>query len=110
MSQNLWSDIVTDLGDEMAALVRDELVLGWQKDAVLAACRQKRIAEASARIENCAIEGIGQKEMSIDADAFYSWDAAEPGCWKDKGFRDWFKKKNPEVVVPYTPRRTTVLV
>jgi hypothetical protein len=110
MSNSLWSELVLDLGDEMAAAVKEELITGWNADAVLAATRQRQIAEASQRIEQCAIEGIGQKEMSIDADAYWSWEAAEPGCWKDKAFRAWFKKKHPETVVPYTPRKTTVLI
>ena len=110
MSNNLWSELVADLGDDMAAAVKDELLRGWQVDAVLAATRQKQIAQASERLEQCAIEGIGQKEMSIDATAYWSWDAAEPGCRKDRAFRDWFKKHNPETVVPYTPRKTTVLI
>ena len=69
MSDNLWSELVLDLGDEMADAVKQELIAGWNADAVLAATRQRQIAEASARIEQCAIEGIGQKDMSIDADA-----------------------------------------
>jgi hypothetical protein len=32
------------------------------------------------------------------------------GCWHDKSFRDWFAKKHPETTVPYTPRKTTILV
>jgi hypothetical protein len=109
MSQGLWSEIVTDLGDDLAHLVKEELLRGWHTEAVLSATRQRRIAEANARIEHCAIEGIGQQTMSVDADAFYSWQAAEPGCWQDKGFRDWFKRRNPETAVGYTPRSTTIL-
>jgi hypothetical protein len=48
--------------------------------------------------------------MSIDADSYWAWHGTNPGCWQDKGFRDWFKKKNPESVVKYTPRNTTILV
>jgi hypothetical protein len=110
MSHGLWSELVTDLGDEMAHMVKEELVKGWNAEAVLAATRQQRIAAANARLEHCAIEGIGQHDMSIDADAYYSWAIAEPGCWSDKAFRRWFKKRNPETAVHYTPRNTTVLL
>lgn len=108
-AESLWSDIVTDLGDEMAHLVKEELVRGWNVDAVLAATRQAKIAEANARIEHCAIEGIGQHAMSVDADAYFSWQVMEPGCWSDKAFRDWFKKQHPETAVHYTPRATTII-
>ena len=109
MSQGLWSTLVTDLGDDLAHLVKEELLRGWHTEAVLAATRQRRIAEANARLEHCAIEGVGQHTMSVDADVYHSWNAAERGCWTDKGFRDWFKKQHPETAVAYTPRATTIL-
>lgn len=105
---NIWSEFVADLGDEMAALVRDELVAGWHAKAALAATRQARIKEATDRIEHCSIEGIGQHTMSVDADVYHAWEAAEPGCWKDKGFRDDFKKRFPETAVNYTARKPMV--
>ncbi len=52
-------------GENHQALFQ-ELIAGWNADAVLAATRQRQIAEASQRIEQCAIEGIGQKEMASD--------------------------------------------
>ena len=60
------------------------------------------------RSKHCAIEGVGQHTMSVDADVWHSWNAAENGCWHDKSFRDWFAKKHPETTVPYTPRKTMV--
>lgn len=108
MSDSLWSELVTDLGDDMAHLVKEELLRGWHADAVLAATRQRRIAEANARLEHCAVEGVGQHTMSVDADVWHSWNAAEPGCWNDKSFRNWFAKKHPETTVPYTQRKTMV--
>lgn len=108
--QQLWGELVADLGDEMQHLVKEELLRGWHADAVLAATRQRRIAQANDRLENCAIEGIGAREMSIDADSYFAWQGVNPGCWQDRDFRNWFKKKNPESVVKYTPRNTTILV
>ena len=108
MSNNLWSEFVTDLGDELAHAVKEELLTGWNASAVLSGVRQRRIAEANARLEHCAIEGVGQHTMSVDADVWHSWNAAEPGCWHDKNFRDWFAKKHPETTVPYTQRKTMV--
>jgi hypothetical protein len=110
MAEQLWGELVADLGDEMQHLVKEELLRGWHADAVLAATRQRRIAQANDRLENCAIEGIGAREMSIDADSYFAWQGVNPGCWQDRDFRSWFKKKNPESVVKYTPRNTTILV
>ena len=63
-----------------------------------------KLGEAEAMLPS------GVREMSIDADSYWAWHGTNPGCWQDKGFRDWFKKKNPETVVKYTPRNTTILV
>lgn len=110
MADSLWTGIANDLGDEMAHLVKEELLTGWNAKAVMAGLEQQRIAQANERLEQCAVEGIGQHTMTIDADVYWAWEKTEPGCWADKGWRDDFKKRHPETAVHYTPRRTTVLV
>jgi hypothetical protein len=77
MSNSLWSEFVTDLGDDLAHAVKEELLTGWNASAVLSGVRQSRIAEANARLKHCAIEGVGQHTMSVDADVWHSWNAAE---------------------------------
>jgi hypothetical protein len=105
-----YSPLVDDLGDELAHLVREELLRGWHVQKVMSSIEAQRIKQATDRIEHCTVDGLGQHEMSVPVDAYFAWDHKEPGCWKDKAFRDRYKKMNPEVVVPYTPRNTTILV
>jgi hypothetical protein len=111
MANSIWGDITADLGDEMAHLVKEELLTGWNAKSVMAGLEQKRIAEANARLQECAVEGLGQHVMDIDADVYWAWESVEPGCWADKKWRDDFKKRHPETAVTnYTPRAATVLV
>ncbi len=111
MSAELFSDLVADLGEEMSFLVAEELQRGWQADKVLAAVEAAKVKQVNDRIEHCTVEGLGQHVMDVPADAYFAWKRhLGDGCWGDRSFRDWFKKHNPETVVNYTPRKTTVLV
>jgi hypothetical protein len=110
MADNIWSSIVAGLDDEMAHLVKEEMLRGWHVKGALAAIEQRRIKQACDQIEQCSVEGLGQHTMSIDPDVYFAWETLEPGCWADKQWRDDFKKRHPETAVQYTPRNTTVLV
>lgn len=111
MADNLYSDLVADLGDEMSFLVTQELQRGWQAQQALAAVEAAKVAQVNSQLEHCTVEGLGQHIMDIPADAYFAWKKhLGDDCWQDRGFRDWFKKKNPETAVAYTPRNTTVLV
>ena len=89
-------------------LVKAELCAGWHVQAALAAGRQRRIAEANARLEHASIEGVGQHVASIDAFAFLDWERRNPGITRDPGWLKSLLRDNPECRVEYTPRRTTV--
>jgi hypothetical protein len=93
---------------EMLDLIKKELFTGWQASAVMAEIRQRRVAEANSRIRGAMIEGIGQHTMSVDADAYWFWNWKEPGCWKDKGFRTEFLKKNPHCAAPKAERKIRI--
>jgi hypothetical protein len=98
-------------GDEdLDALVRQELILGWHAEAAMAKARQARIAQANDRISNAAIEGIGQRIMSMDLFAFTDWERREPGITSDPEWRRTMMRDNPELRVKYTPAKTTVTV
>ena len=91
-------------------LVKAELCAGWHVQAALAAGRQRRIAEANARLEHAAIEGVGQHVASIDAFAFLDWERRHPGITRDPGWLKSLLRDNPECRVDYTPRKTVVRV
>lgn len=111
MSEAIFSDLVADLGEEMSFLVAEELQRGWQADKVLAAVDAAKAKQLNDQLEHCTVEGLGQHIMDVPADAYFAWKKhLGDGCWADRGFRDWFKKHNPETAVNYTPRKTTVLI
>lgn len=91
------ADFKESESDELLQLVKDELMTGFNRDAVEAKLRQHRIAEATHKIEAVRhIDGIGDHVLSLDPQVYGAWDKAQPGCWQDKGFRDWFKKTYPD--------------
>lgn len=111
MSAELFSDLVADLGEEMSFLVAEELQRGWQAQKALAAIEATKVAQVNNQLEHCTVDGLGQHIMDVPADAYFAWKKhLGEDCWSDKGFRDWFKKHNPQTAVAYTPRNTTVLI
>lgn len=105
----MFEGIEDSLGD-LAPHVRNELLTGLRAEHVMAQQSQRRIAEANERLEQAAVEGLGQKMMSVDLTAWMFWQLKYPGCWKDKTFRREIARDNPDVRVKYTPRTTTVRV
>jgi len=106
MSAELINGEVID--DETWNFVRDELVTGWHAEAALVAGRQRRIAEANARLEAAHIEGIGQHVASIDAFAYADWERRHPGI---TGQKDWLQsllRDNPECRVNSRSAKTQV--
>lgn len=110
MAQGLAASLEAFDGDIAVGVLR-ELRLGWNAEHVLTSVRQARIAEASNRIAIAQREGVGQLTMRIDPHAYHYWGQREGyDCWKDKQFRDEFKRDNPEVRVKGGPAKTTILV
>ena len=105
----MFDQLEDDLG-ELGPLVRDELIAGLHAEEVMARQTMRAIEEANERIGAAAIEGIGQKMMSMDANLYFWWAIREPGCWQDKGFRREILRDNPEVRPRYVPRKTTLRV
>jgi hypothetical protein len=94
--------------NELFDLVKKELCVGWQFNAVTAATRQARIAQANARLEAAHIEGLGQHVASIDQFAYHDWERREPGITRDP---DWLKsllRDNPECRVQSSSSKTQV--
>ena len=107
---DLAVELESDLGD-LAPLITEELRTGWHASMVTAEMRQQRIKAASDRLEAArgTVDGIGQHTMSIDFDSYIYWNNLLPGCWKDRGFREEFKKSNPHTVVTTTAKPTIVV-
>ena len=97
-----------EIDDETWSFVKDELVTGWHAQAALVAGRQRRIAEANARLEHAHIEGIGQHVASIDSFAFHDWERRHPGITGQKDWLHSLLRDNPECRVEYTPRKATI--
>lgn len=111
MSAEIFADLVGDMDDELAHLVKEELLTGWSARQVLAAVEAQKAKQLNDQIEHCTVDGLGQHVMDVPAEAYFAWkQKLGDGCWADRSFRDWFKKRNPEVAVNYTPRKTTVLI
>jgi hypothetical protein len=111
MSAEIFGDLVADMDDELAHLVKEELLTGWSAQKALTAIEAQKAKAISDQIEHCSVDGLGQHVMDVPAEAYFAWkQKLGNDCWSDRSFRDWFKKRNPEVVVNYTPRKTTVLI
>jgi hypothetical protein len=95
---------------DLNEMVRQELILGWHAEAALAKARQVRIAQANERLANAAIEGIGQRVMSMDLFSYLDWERREPGITRDADWRRRMMRDNPETRVRYTPRKAVVSV
>lgn len=108
-TDSLASTLIRSHGVDTAAEVIAELRAGWEQEKVLAAVRQRNIKAASDRLDNCAIEGVGQCTMRIDPIAYHYWGARKGyACWNDPEFCRDFLRDNPAARVKYTPRKTTV--
>jgi hypothetical protein len=111
MSEQIFSDLVGDMDDELAHLVKEELQTGWRAQQVMAAIDARKAKQVNDQLEHCTVDGIGQHVMDVPADAYFAWQKhLGDGCWSDKTFRHWFLKRNPECAIKYTPRKTTVLI
>jgi len=75
--------------------------------------RAKKEAMQSAVFRNAnearSVEGIGQLDMQIPADAYHYWgQRLGYECWDDETFKKEFKRDNPEVAVRNYAKKTVV--
>jgi hypothetical protein len=69
-----------------------------QLEAIRAQQQQERVAKEFG--EANAVDGIGELQMQVHAQAYHEWNAKQPGCWSDPAFRRWYRKKQaPETDV-----------
>lgn len=104
-SDGLTNLLMREVGPDTAREVIGELRVGWEAEKVLAGIRQRRIAEASARIERQSVEGLGQHTHSVDLFAYLYWHSRTNGeCWKDPAFWAEYARDNPDTRVRTAPR------
>lgn len=109
MAQGLAASLEAYDSDLAAGVLR-ELRAGEHAHHVLTGARQQRIAQATQRIEMAGVDGIGQLTMRIDPHSYHYWgQRLGYECWRDKQFRDEFKRDNPEVRVRNRPRKETII-
>lgn len=111
---NEWQSFANDLERAYGADFTQELcrdLCDYQRaEEEMAFSRQRKIADANARIERSWLEGFGEHHMSVEPEAFFYW-AKRLGkdCWTDPGFIAEFKRDNPEVVVKCRKRNASII-
>lgn len=77
--------------------------------AELAYASQRKVAAATAHLDNISMEGLGECHMRVDTEVYWNWVLREGrGIWNDKAFIKRFKADNPEVRVSTKPRKSTI--
>lgn len=111
---NEWHNFVDDLarcyGTDFVRDLCTKFTDYQRAEEEMTASRQRKIAEANARIERSWLEGFGEHYMSVDAESFFYW-ARRLGkeCWNDKKFLAEFRRDNPETIVKNRPKKETII-
>jgi len=105
-----FDSIASTFGADNAMGAIQELHAGWEYKKLASRLRQNRIAQANARLERAAIEGIGELQLSIDPDIYHYW-GQQLGyeCWEDEEFRREFARDNEAARVKNVARKTTII-
>jgi len=109
-----WEDFATSLAaahgegfvDDFCKSILDER----RAEEEMAFAKQKRIAAATQRLEECWFDGLGECHMRIDADVYWHWILKEGRqIWNDQSFLREFKRDNKDVIVKSRSRKTMVM-
>jgi hypothetical protein len=72
--------------------------------------QQRKIAAATARLDEAYLDGLGECHMRVDPEVFWNWVHTHGReIWNDPDFIHCFKRDNPDVRVLSKPRKTTVV-
>lgn len=105
-SRSLEATFGSDFVNDFIRTLQDE----QRAEQELAFARQKRIAEASQRLEARWFDGLGEMHMSLDPEVYFHWIKKEGRqCWNDKQFIREFKRDNPEVIVRAKSRKAMMV-
>ena len=106
LAEGLTATFGSDFVADFVQTLRDE----QRASAELTFSKQREIAAATARLEECWLDGLGECHMRVDPEVFFHWVRKEGReCWGDKNFVAEFKRDNPEVRVKTHSRKTMVL-
>jgi hypothetical protein len=89
----------------------DALLDDARAELNLALIRQRRLAEATRRLELAHVDGLGEVTMRVDP-VLRAWAEQKygRGCWHDATFRRRIRNDHPELFVQSTPRKLTLRV
>jgi len=105
-ARSLEAQYGTDFVADFCQTLRDE----QRAEQELAFQKQKRIAEATQRLDACWMDGLGEMHMSLDPEVYFHWVRKEgKDCWNNKQFIREFKRDNPEVIVRAKSRKTMLV-
>lgn len=109
-----WEDFARDLakmyGEGFVKGFCDSILDEEAAKAEMAHSSQQRVAAASAALDNCWVEGLGQMHMRLDPNVYWYWtQRCGPGIWSDKSFVRALKRDNPQIAVRSRSPKTTVV-
>lgn len=108
-----WDQFARDLAQmygegfvrDFCKSITDELAA----KAELAHAEQRKVAAATARLDQRYLDGLGECHMRVDAEVFWHWVLREGrDVWNDKSFIKAFKRDNPDVRVLAKPPKVTI--
>lgn len=108
-----WEDFSHDLAKQFGwDFVRDfakSITNEVEAERELAFAKQRKIAAATARLDECYMDGLGECHMRVNEEIFWNWVHREGReIWNDRSFIKAFKKDNPEVRVLAKPRKVII--
>lgn len=94
-----------DFVRDFAKTITDEV----RAEEEMVYAQQRKVAAASARLDQCYLDGLGECHMRVDPTVFWHW-VRRYGwqIWNDKDFIRIFKRDNPDVRVLTRSRKTMI--
>lgn len=110
LGQENFAEAILTLPGDLPRQVMNEFVRGWRMQEVMAEANQQAAAAAMPQEQTWA-DGIGQVTMRITPEAYHFWGhRLGYDCWKDKKFRQEFRRDNPACRVRNVARKTMLQV
>jgi hypothetical protein len=108
-----WEDFARDMaavhGEAFLADFCRSILDEEQAKNEMAYDSQQRVAAASAQLDNCWADGLGELHMRLDPAVYFYWTQRYgPQIWNDKDFVRTLKRDNPSIVLRARSRKTMV--
>jgi hypothetical protein len=108
-----WEQFACDLaqahGEEFVRDFCRTLTDELRAEEEMVFAKQRKIAAATARLDECYLDGLGECHMRVDARVFWHWVRTKgKDVWNDKDFIKAFKRDNADVRVLAKPRKVIV--